>query len=48
VIASNDDINGAALNYCSRITAALAPGTYYVVVSGWTAGRYRLTARVEN
>jgi len=45
VIASNDDINGAALNYCSRITATLAPGTYYIVVSGWTAGRYRLAAR---
>lgn len=46
VIASNDDINAAALQYCSRITATLVPGTYYVAVSGWTAGRYRLTARV--
>ena len=46
VIASNDDINAAALNYCSRITATLTPGIYYVAVTGWTAGRYRLTARV--
>jgi hypothetical protein len=46
VIASNDDIYTSALNYCSRITATLAAGTYYVAVSGWTAGRYRLTARV--
>jgi len=48
VIASNDDINAPALNYCSRITATLAAGAYYVAVSGWTAGRYRLTARVGN
>ncbi|HET9707873.1 MAG TPA: DVUA0089 family protein, partial [Gemmatimonadales bacterium] len=46
VIASNDDINAAALNYCSRITATLAPGVYYAAVTGWTAGRYRLTARM--
>jgi hypothetical protein len=46
VIASNDDINATALQYCSRITATLVPGTYYVAVSGWAAGRYRLTARV--
>ena len=46
VIASNDDINAAALNYCSRITATLTPAVYYVAVTGWTAGRYRLTARV--
>jgi subtilisin family serine protease/LysM repeat protein len=46
VITSNDDINAPALNYCSRVTATLAAGTYYVAVSGWTAGRYRLTARI--
>jgi hypothetical protein len=46
VIASNDDIDAATLNYCSRITATLTPGVYYVAVTGWTAGRYRLTARV--
>lgn len=48
LIASNDDINAATLDYCSRITATLVPGTYYVAVSGWTAGRYRLTARVSS
>ncbi|HKE91593.1 MAG TPA: S8 family serine peptidase [Gemmatimonadales bacterium] len=46
VIASNDDIDAGMLNYCSRITATLTPGVYYVAVTGWTAGRYRLTARV--
>jgi hypothetical protein len=46
VLASNDDINAPALNYCSRITATLTPGVYYVAVTGWTGGRYRLTARV--
>lgn len=45
-IATNDDIDTPGLNYCSRVTATLAPGAYYVAVSGWTAGRYRLTARV--
>jgi hypothetical protein len=45
-LASNDDINATALNYCSRITATLAAGTYYVAVSAVTAGRYRLAARV--
>ncbi len=46
VIASNDDIDAGVLIYCSRITATLAPGVYYVAVTGWTAGRYRLTARI--
>jgi hypothetical protein len=45
-IASNDDINAATLNYCSHITATLTTGVYYVTVTGWTAGRYRLAARV--
>jgi subtilisin family serine protease len=48
VIASNDDIDAATLNYCSRLTATLTPGVYYVAVTGWTAGRYRLTARPGN
>ncbi|HEY6223033.1 MAG TPA: S8 family serine peptidase, partial [Gemmatimonadales bacterium] len=46
VIGSNDDIDSGRLDYCSRITATLAPGAFYVAVSGWTAGRYRLTAGV--
>ena len=45
-IASNDDIDTAQLDYCSRITTTLAAGTYYVAVSGWTAGRYALIARI--
>ena len=46
MIASNDDIDAGVLSYCSRITATLTPGIYYVAVTGWTAGRYRLTARI--
>lgn len=45
-ITSNDDINFGAHNYCSRITMTLAPGTYYVAVTGYySATRYRLQAR---
>jgi len=44
-LASNDDINGAALNYCSRISMTLAPGTYYVAVRGTRGGYYRVQAR---
>jgi subtilisin family serine protease len=47
VLASNDDVDAAALNYCSRITVTLAPGTYYATVSGLVAGRYRLAARAS-
>ena len=51
LIASSNDIDGANLNFCSRITATLSPGTYYVAVTGlppgpyFTGGRYRLQAR---
>jgi hypothetical protein len=48
VLASNDDIDAAALNYCSRITASRTPGTYYVVVQGNASRRYRLAARLGN
>ena len=44
-IASNDDINASALNYCSRITATLGPGTYYIGVFGKRGGQYRLQVR---
>lgn len=44
-LASNDDIDAAHYNYCSRITATLAPGTYYVGISGYYGRRYRLQAR---
>jgi hypothetical protein len=42
VLGSNDDVSPT--NRCSRITIALTPGTYQVVVSG-TSGRFRLQAR---
>lgn len=46
-IASNDDIDASALDYCSRITAALTSGTYYISVSGWLGRRYRASVREE-
>ena len=45
LLATNDDIDAAALKLCSRITALLAPGTYNVAVRGSRGGRYRLQAR---
>jgi len=52
-ITSNDDINPNSLNFCSRLTRTLSPGTYYVAVGGFFGGgvfggRYRLQARVGN
>jgi hypothetical protein len=46
-ITSNDDVDTDAENYCSRITAALTPGTYYLAVESYvaTGGRYYLSAR---
>src|SRR2546422_10061619 len=46
----NDDINGGAFNFCSRITDFLSAGTYYLVVygsSGGSGGPYRLYARAR-
>jgi subtilisin family serine protease len=48
VLASNDDIDAGALNYCSRITTTLGPGAYYVLVQGHTTRRYRIAARSGN
>lgn len=51
VVASNDDSNAATGPNCSRISTTLAPGTYYVEVTGSSAnalsdhGRYRLAVR---
>lgn len=45
LVASNDDINAGALNFCSRVTATLTPGTYYLGVFGYYARRYRVQAR---
>lgn len=35
LIASNDDVDVAALDFCSRIETMLEPGTYYLAVSGY-------------
>ena len=46
LLLSNDDIvAGPTLNLCSRITANLSAGTYYVAVTGYLGGRYRVQAR---
>ncbi|HSD30953.1 MAG TPA: S8 family serine peptidase [Gemmatimonadales bacterium] len=45
VVATNDDIAAASLNYCSRISVALQPEAYSATVSGRSLGRYRLAAR---
>lgn len=48
VLASNDDIDAGSLNYCSRISTALTPGTYDVTVSSGATSRYRLAVRPGN
>jgi serine protease len=45
LIVSNDDIDPDAVNFCSRITTTLGPGTYQVRVRGLTGGTYRVQAR---
>jgi subtilisin family serine protease len=45
LMTSNDDIDPNAFNYCSAVTATLAPGTYHVGVQGFIGGRYRVQAR---
>jgi hypothetical protein len=47
LIASNDDVDVEAENYCSRISPLLAAGTYYVAVgsSSVAGGRYYVQAR---
>jgi hypothetical protein len=45
LLTSNDDIDATHYNYCSRVTAVLNPGTYYVGVAGYYGRRYRLQAR---
>ncbi len=44
-LGSNDDINQATDNLCSRVTLTLAPGRYRVDVQGVNGGAYRLQAR---
>ena len=45
-VAWNDDIDAAALDFCSRITLTLTPGTYTAAVSDHSGKRYRLAVRV--
>ena len=47
LLAENDDIDVANLNYCSRITRTMAAGSYYVVVwgSSSTSRNYNVMAR---
>ena len=44
-IATNDDIDGANGNFCSRISMVLSPGTYFAWVLGYYGGRYAITVR---
>lgn len=44
-LASNDDIDFAAYQYCSRITRALPAGTYSLRVTGWGIGDYVISVR---
>lgn len=55
LLASNDDLNAEYLDYCAGITRSLAPGLYFLRVTGSTSnphrdsgqarGYYRLSAR---
>ena len=51
-LAQNNDVNAAERNFCSSLSASLAPGDYYLAVSAGVdinglphSGRYRLEAR---
>ncbi len=44
-IATNDDIDFASANFCSRISMVLSPGTYFAFVTGYYGGRYIVTVR---
>jgi subtilisin family serine protease len=45
LIASNDDIDTDAFNFCARVTKTLAAGTYHVHVRGLFGGVYRVQVR---
>lgn len=45
LVGVNDDVDLAASNFCSRVSASLERGTYYLRVSGYSGGRYRVQAR---
>ncbi|HEV7365890.1 MAG TPA: hypothetical protein VGN76_08585, partial [Gemmatimonadales bacterium] len=44
-LGSNDDIDQAGMNLCSRVTLTLAPGRYRVDVQGLNGGAYRIQSR---
>ena len=44
-IATNDEIDIANNNHCSRISMVLSPGTYFAWVTGFSGGRYVVTVR---
>jgi hypothetical protein len=46
LLATHDDIDADAFNFCSRITTTLQPGTHYLEVRGLVGGRYRVEARL--
>ena len=46
LVTSNDDIDRSGLNFCSRVTLSLNPGTYHVAVRGLRGGSYQIQARV--
>ena len=45
LLLSNDDIDFAGLNLCSRITTTLTAGSYFVAVFGYNALPYKVEAR---
>jgi subtilisin family serine protease len=45
LIVQHDDIDFPSNRLCSRITRAMTAGTYYISVSGYSGGYYRIQAR---
>jgi hypothetical protein len=45
LVDANDDIDGN-LDFCSRLSILLQPGSYYLRVQGYQGGRYQVQARV--
>jgi subtilisin family serine protease len=46
LLATHDDIDADAFNFCSRITATLQTGVHFLEVAGLNGGRYRVGARL--
>ena len=45
LLLSNDDIDFASLDLCSRVTTTLTAGSYFVAVFGYNALPYKVEAR---